>query len=140
MTELKPEANETDVLSNQTSFFEEELLVQTPPSMPVEVDPDHAEKLIVKKKRQRQLILAGTGSVVVLLFLIAGVVLFMPETVRQLNVVPTPIAIGQTPAETNLTRRLDELEADLRSADPIKVNAPFPPLNLTTIYLDAPPR
>lgn len=140
MTELKPTVNETDVLSNQTSFFEDELLEQTPPTMPVEIDPQQAEKEIARKKRKRLLILAGTGGVVVLLFLVAGVVLLTPEAIPRLTATPSPIAIGQTPQQNQITKRLDELEADLRAADPIEINTPFPPVNMTTIYLDAPPR
>lgn len=142
MTDKKvtPEVNETDVLSNQTTFFEQELLEQTPPTMPVEIDPDFAEKEVARKKRKRQLILGGTVGVVVLLFFVAGVVLFMPEAVPRLTATPSPIPFGQTPAETQLTRRLNELETDLRTADPIEIDTPFPPVNLTTLYLDVPPR
>jgi len=137
---LEPELNETDVLSDQTTFFEQELLHQTPPTLPVEVDPNQAEKEIARKKKKRMLILGGTAAVSLLLIVTAVVVLLMPEAQQRLGVIPSPLPFGQTPTETALTRRLDELEMDLKASDPIKLDVPFPPLNMATLYLDAPPQ
>jgi hypothetical protein len=137
---VESEANEPEVLSNQTTFFEQELMEQTPPELPVEVDPQQAEKDLVRKKRKRVAILAGTGSIVVLLLLLAVVVLVMPEAQRMITVAPTPIPFGQQKTESALTKRLDEVEADLKASDPITLDVPFPPVNMTTLYVDAPLR
>jgi|GEM_PF-1221255 len=134
------EVNETDVLSNQTTFFEQEVMGESPAELPVDIDPNFAEKEIARKKRKRILILAGTGSIAGLLLVVALLVLIMPEAQQRLTATPSPIPFGQTPTETALSRRLDEVEADLRAADPVKLDAPFPPVNMTTLYLDAPPR
>lgn len=135
-----PEVNEADVLSNQTTFFEQEVMGETPAELPVDIDPDFAEKEIARKKRKRMVILAGTGSMAGLLLIVALLVLIMPEAQQRLTATPSPIPFGQSQTETTLSRRLDELEADLRAADPVKLDAPFPPVNMTTLYLDAPPR
>jgi len=132
------ETNEPDVLSNQTNFFNQELMQQTPPTLPVEVDPQQAEKELARKKKKRILILAGTGSVAIFLILIAVAVLLMPDAVPILTVTPSPIAFGKNQAEDQLSRRLDEVEADLHAADPVQVNTPYPPVNTTTLFLDDP--
>lgn len=137
---VESDASEPEVLSNQTTFFEQELMEQTPPSLPVEVDPNQAEKEIARKKKKRMAILGGTAAVAGLLLVLALVVLVMPEVQQQLIISPSPIPFGQDPVETQLSKRLDEVEVDLMAADPIKLDAPFPPVNITTLYLDAPPR
>lgn len=134
------EQAEAEVLSNQTTFFESEVMQQAPPTMPVELDPQHAEKELLRKKRQRLMILAGTLVTVVLLFLTAVLILVAPEARPRLDVVPSPIVLQRDPQETILTQRLAELERDLRAADPIVVDVSFPPLNMTNLFLDRPPR
>ncbi len=128
------------MLSNQTTFFEQEVMGETPAELPVDIDPDFAEKEIARKKRKRMVILAGTGSMAGLLLIVALLVLIMPEAQQRLTATPSTIPFGQSQTDTTLSRRLDELEADLRAADPVKLDAPFPPVNMTTLYLDAPPR
>lgn len=137
---VEQDANEPDVLSNQTTFFEQELMEQTPPELPVEVDPQQAEKEMARKKRKRVAILAGTGVVATLLILLAVVVLIMPEAQRRITITPSPIPFGQKPTESTLSKRLDEVEVDLKASDPITLDVPFPPVNMATLYLDAPPR
>jgi hypothetical protein len=130
---------ESDVLSNQTNFFDQELLEQTPTEVPVEVDPEQAEKDLKKKKQKQKLILIGTSVITVLFVVLAILVVVAPEPEFQLNATPSPIAFGTTEEETRLKKRLDEVEVDLRAADPIQLNAPFPPVNFT-LFLDPPPR
>lgn len=140
ITTTEQDMNEPDVLSNQTTFFEQELMQQTPPTLPVEIDPQHAEKEIARKKKKRLVIIGGTGTVAVLLILMAVVVLIVPEAQQRFAVTPTPIPFGETQTETVLSKRLDELEIDLKASDPITLDVPFPPLNMSTLYLDPPPR
>jgi len=137
---VEQDLNEAEVLSNQTTFFEQELMEQTPPTMPVEIDPNQAENEIAIKRKKRVLIIGGTSTVTILLVLLAVVVLIIPEAQQRLLITPSPIPFSQAQTETPLSRRLDELELDLKASDPITLDVPFPPLNMTTLYLDPPSR
>ncbi len=130
---------ETDVLSNQTNFFDQELLEQTLPAIPVEVDPQQTEKDLKKKKRQRQLIVIGTVLVSALFMGLAVLIVVAPESNSQPKITPPPTASSAPEQETGLAKRLDEVETNLRAADPVELNAPFPPVNFN-LFLDAPPR
>jgi len=123
-------------LTNQTRFSSEEPLFENPPfitsSSTAPVEP-------VQKKKFSPLLLLGGGVIGLVVILLVAVVVFSPK--RQ----NTPVSvepITQQAVEnesTELTRRLSEVEADLKAADPVKVDLPFPPVSFS-IYLDAPPR
>ena len=126
---------DTDILSNQTHFFEEEVFGEAPPTLPVEEDPLQAEKDAARKKRKRTFILFGTVSVSVLFVGLAVAILVAPEVLPQLTVTPSPISIKQPTDQSQIRKRLDELEADVIAADPLEVSFPFPPVT-SDLFLD----
>lgn len=128
-----------DVLTNQTSFFEDEVLDSTPPSLPVEVDPHQAEKDAAKKKRLRMLVVIGTIGTTVFFMGIALLIVVTPEKLPELTVTPSPISLQNQVDQSQIKKRVDELEADIRAADPIEVGFPFPPIN-PSLFLDEPKR
>jgi hypothetical protein len=126
---------DTDILSNQTKFFEDEVFGESPPTLPVEEDPLQAEKDAASKKRKRAFILFGTVGVSVLFVGLAVAVLVAPEALPQLTVTPSPISIEQQTDQSQIRKRLDELESDVIAADPIEVGFPFPPVT-SDLFLD----
>lgn len=126
---------ETDILSNQTTFFEEEVLDSTPPSLPIEEDPHKAEKEQAKKKQLRLFILLGTVGTTIMAVGLALVVLFSPEPLPVLTATPSPISIANQKENQEILERLTEVEADIRSADPVNVGFPYPPIN-ANLFLD----
>jgi hypothetical protein len=138
MTETT-EANENDILSNQTNFFDEELMEQSPPSLPIEEDPQAEEKAVAAKKRKKLFVIAGAATFGILLFGIGLLAIFAPRAEQIVRVTPSPIALQGSQNETEISQRLDELEADVRTADPIEVGFPFPPINFN-LFLDQPQR
>lgn len=127
--------NETDILSNQTNFFEEEVFGEAPPTLPVEEDPLQAEKDAARKKQKRAFILFATVGLSLMFVGLAVAILVAPEVLPQLTVTPSPISIEQQTDQSQIRKRLDELESDVIAADPIEVGFPFPPVT-TDLYLD----
>lgn len=136
-TSLKeaPDTVETELRYNQTNFFNEELLEQSPPTLPVEPDPFQAQKDALRKKNKKLFILLGTAAVGVLCIGGAILLVLTPTPDTTLVVLPSPITVSNSSEKSELTKRLDELEKDLKASDPIEVENPFPPVSFD-LYLD----
>jgi len=126
---------ETDVLSNQTDFFDAEVLEQVPPSLPLEEDPLKEEKIQQHKKKTRILIVIGTVTVALVFMGVALLILVTPEQLPVLTVRPSPIMLKTTPQETQLKQKIDLLENNIRKADPIDIGFGYPPVT-SDLYLD----
>jgi len=126
---------ETDVLSNQTDFFDAEVLEQVPPSLPLEEDPLKEEKIQQHKKKTRILIVIGTVTVALVFMGVALLILVTPEQLPVLTVRPSPIMLKTTPQETQLKQKIDLLENNIRKADPIDIGFSYPPVT-SDLYLD----
>jgi type IV secretory pathway component VirB8 len=107
--------------------------------LPIEEDPLKEEKAAAKKKQLRLFILLGTVGTVVTFVGLAAVILITPEKMNIQKVVPSPIVINSETDQSVISKRLDELEADIHAADPIEVGFPYPPVN-SGLFLDQPKR
>ncbi len=134
-TEHLPEPE--SAILNQTAFGEEEPLFQdgaAPAS--ATMLPGAPTEGAVKSKLQNPVVFIG-GAVAIVIFLLLFIVAFLPREMPQFmgEESPSPTVEAQAPSE--LDKRLQELENDLKANDPTKQDLPFPPIDMK-LFLDKP--
>lgn len=123
---LTPTETTPEVQSNQTHFAEEEPIFEET-SLPKSATRPGEEKAVKPGISPAVIVLT-----VLLIMMALGVatLFFLPQSTPQVVVQepsPTPSPIAQ---ETGIQDRLSELNTDLQSADPTKLNLPFPPVDM----------
>jgi hypothetical protein len=133
MTDQSPEQTPPELLpDNQTQFIGEESIwesasLPTSPKIEGEPVPPPAGPLA----RYRLPLMIGGGLFTLLLVMIVVVASMRPRTtVPKAQVEPTPSPTAMVQPDTEYTRRLNQLKAELDTADPTKNTLPFPQVNL----------
>lgn len=114
-----------EIPSNQTHFAEEEPLFEES-SLPV--DPN-APIVPRKKKSPLALILIGAGLIVIVILFLIVIMLLMPVQMLPTKAKPSPTPTVKKDVSA-LEQRINELDVDLKQADPSKLDLPFPPVNM----------
>lgn len=121
---------------NQTTFQETEPIFEKP-SLPqatttVRQFSDEEEmpesKPVSAKRKNTPLIIVGVG--IFFLLLLSILLLMAKPTKRRIQTATAlPSPTPQTQAQTQLQREVDQLDTDIKSADPQNNSLPFPPVN-----------
>ena len=115
----------------QTEFLNQapwqDQVVVTPVEVPLEPLPDDAAQPPEKKKPWKLILIASLSGLLVLLIILA--VIFRPQGMPVFqNDSSQPTQINAT--LTILEQKAASLSAELKKADPVKTEFPFPPVNM----------
>ncbi len=109
---------------DQTNFIAEEPLLE-------DFDPFAEEKQQVKKKPNKVIVLSLVSvGVIVLMIVVLVVILSGSGGNGQFNATPTPQPTHTTQTQNEFTQRINQLQKELKDADPAKRSDPFPQVNM----------
>jgi hypothetical protein len=124
-----------EVSSNQTQFSTEEPLFENAslPSSSQKIAPETSSP-----KKPNPLFFLVVGLLFFIIVLLLIVLLLPQKNLPKLMVQPTPSPVS-TAKQTELQQRVNEINTDLKNADPTKVDLLFPPVDMS-LNLDPPQR
>ena len=122
--------DETEILTNQTRFSSEEPLFQENESGLMNSPHDESKKKVTFFQKHKMVILGGTGVLLIIFSLVMILALSSPRVRKVIVPQPTPSPVAQNSSD-QFQSRVQELEGNLKEADPSQLDLSLPPVDMT---------